>query len=488
MTAQPASTEHPAFEMVVGLEVHVQLRTRTKLFCNCSTEFGAPPNRNTCPVCLALPGSLPVLNEAAVELATRAALALGAEVHEESIFARKNYFYPDLPKGYQISQFDRPLATDGGLVIGEHPDGSPLRIGITRLHMEEDAGKSIHDRFAAASAIDLNRAGTPLIEIVSEPDIRSSAEAGSYCRLLRQVLEYVDVSDLNMEEGSLRVDANISIRKRGTSKLGTKTEVKNLNSFSAVERALDAEFARQVEIIDRGDAVQQQTLLWDADRGVVRPARTKEGSDDYRYFPDPDLPPLRLTNVWIHRLRDRLPELPDAKRQRFAKEYTLGSYDIDVLTASPRVADYYESVARAHGDAKIAANWVMGEVLAVLKNGGVPIERFSVRPADLAKLLDMVRSGVVSNSAAKRVFGVMVQTGDRPEQIAEREGLTQVGDDAQLGAWVDEVLASQDAEWQRYLAGEKKLLGVFVGAVMKKSGGRADPRKVNQLLAARTGK
>ena len=488
MTAQPASTEHPAFEMVVGLEVHVQLRTRTKLFCNCSTEFGAPPNRNTCPVCLALPGSLPVLNEAAVELATRAALALGAEVHEESIFARKNYFYPDLPKGYQISQFDRPLATDGGLVIGEHPDGSPLRIGITRLHMEEDAGKSIHDRFAAASAIDLNRAGTPLIEIVSEPDIRSSAEAGSYCRLLRQVLEYVDVSDLNMEEGSLRVDANISIRKRGTSKLGTKTEVKNLNSFSAVERALDAEFARQVEITDRGDAVQQQTLLWDADRGVVRPARTKEGSDDYRYFPDPDLPPLRLTNVWIHRLRDRLPELPDAKRQRFAKEYTLGSYDIDVLTASPRVADYYESVARAHGDAKIAANWVMGEVLAVLKNGGVPIERFSVRPADLAKLLDMVRSGVVSNSAAKRVFGVMVQTGDRPEQIAEREGLTQVGDDAQLGAWVDEVLASQDAEWQRYLAGEKKLLGVFVGAVMKKSGGRADPRKVNQLLAARTGK
>jgi len=488
MTAQPASTEHPAFEMVVGLEVHVQLRTRTKLFCNCSTEFGAPPNRNTCPVCLALPGSLPVLNEAAVELATRAALALGAEVHEESIFARKNYFYPDLPKGYQISQFDRPLATDGGLVIGEHPDGSPLRIGITRLHMEEDAGKSIHDRFAAASAIDLNRAGTPLIEIVSEPDIRSSAEAGSYCRLLRQVLEYVDVSDLNMEEGSLRVDANISIRKRGTSKLGTKTEVKNLNSFSAVERALDAEFARQVEIIDRGDAVQQQTLLWDADRGVVRPARTKEGSDDYRYFPDPDLPPLRLTNVWIHRLRDRLPELPDAKRQRFAKEYTLGSYDIDVLTASPRVADYYESVARAHGDAKIAANWVMGEVLAVLKNSGVPIERFSVRPADLAKLLDMVRSGVVSNSAAKRVFGVMVQTGDRPEQIAEREGLTQVGDDAQLGAWVDEVLASQDAEWQRYLAGEKKLLGVFVGAVMKKSGGRADPRKVNQLLAARTGK
>jgi aspartyl-tRNA(Asn)/glutamyl-tRNA(Gln) amidotransferase subunit B len=298
----------------------------------------------------------------------------------------------------------------------------------------------------------------------------------------------VDVSDLNMEEGSLRVDANISIRERGGAKLGTKTEVKNLNSFSAVERALDAEFARQVAIVESGGAVDQQTLLWDADRGVVRPARTKEGSDDYRYFPDPDLPPLRLTKDWIARLGDRLPELPDAKRHRFVEEYKLPAYDIDVLTASPRVAEYFEAVARAHGDAKSAANWTMGEVLAVLKNTGVPITRFSVRPADLAKLLDMVRAGIVSNSAGKRVFALMVQTGDRPEQIAEREGLTQVGDDAQLSAWVDEVLAGQPAEWERYLGGEKKLLGVFVGAVMKKSGGRADPRKVNQLLATRAGK
>ena len=488
MTTPSDGAAREKYEMVVGLEVHVQLRTRTKLFCNCSAEFGAPPNRNTCPVCLALPGSLPVLNESAVELATRAALALGAEVQEESVFARKNYFYPDLPKGYQISQFDRPLATDGGLVIGERPDGSPLRVGITRVHMEEDAGKSIHDRFASATAIDLNRAGTPLIEIVSEPDIRSSAEAGSYCRLLRQVLEYVDVSDLNMEEGSLRVDANISIRKRGSTRLGTKTEVKNLNSFSAVERALEAEFARQVATLESGHAVEQQTLLWDADRGVVRPARTKEGSDDYRYFPDPDLPPLRLTKDWIARIRDKLPELPDAKRRRLAAEYKLGTYDIDVLTASPRVAEYFEVVAHAHGDAKTAANWIMGEVLATLKNTGVSIERFSVRPADLATLLDMVRSEVVSNTAAKRIFALMVESGDRPEQIAEREGLTQVGDDTQIDVWVDEVLSSQPAEWQRYLGGEKKLLGVFVGAVMKKSGGRADPRKVNQLLAARAGK
>ena len=485
MTATVAAPAHAKYEMVVGLEVHVQLRTRTKLFCNCSTQFGDPPNRNTCPVCLALPGSLPVLNESAVELATRAALALGAAVQEESIFARKNYFYPDLPKGYQISQFDKPLAIDGGLVIGERPDGSSIRIGITRVHMEEDAGKSIHDRYAAATAIDLNRAGTPLIEIVSEPDIRSAAEAGSYLRLLKQVLEYVDVSDLNMEEGSLRVDANISIRERGATKLGTKTEVKNMNSFSGVERALEAEFARQVSILESHGSVQQETLLWDADRSTVRPARSKEGSHDYRYFPDPDLPPLRLTKEWVAHIRERLPELPDARRQRFATEYGLPAYDIDVLTANPHIAEYFEAVARVHGEAKTAANWVMGEVLAVLKNADVPIDRFSVRPADLATLLDMVRSGAVSNSAAKRIFALMVQTGDRPEQIAEREGLAQVGDESQLAVWVDEVIAAQSAEWQRYRAGEKKLLGVFVGAVMKKSGGRADPRKVNQLLAAR---
>ncbi|HUQ84501.1 MAG TPA: Asp-tRNA(Asn)/Glu-tRNA(Gln) amidotransferase subunit GatB [Gemmatimonadaceae bacterium] len=481
----PAPAVSEKYEMVVGLEVHVQLRTRTKLFCNCSTQFGEPPNRNTCPVCLALPGALPVLNQTAVELATRAALALGADVHEESIFARKNYFYPDLPKGYQISQFDKPLATNGKLVIGERGDGTPIQIGITRVHMEEDAGKSVHDRFSSVSAIDLNRAGVPLIEIVSEPDIRSSAEAGSYCRLLKQLLEYVDVSDLNMEEGSLRVDANISIRPRGKTKLGTKTEVKNMNSFSGVERAIDAEFARQVSIVESGGSVEQQTLLWDADRGSVRPARSKEGSHDYRYFPDPDLPPLRLTNDWIAQARERLPELPEAKRRRFAEEHKLPAYDVDVLTASSRIADYFDTVARAHGDSKVAANWVMGEVLAVLKSAALPIDRFPVRPADLATLLDMIRTGAVSNSAAKRIFALMVQTGDLPQQIAEREGLAQVGDEMQIAAWVDDVLASQAAEWDRYRAGEKKLLGVFVGAVMKKSGGRADPKKVNQLLAAR---
>ena len=485
MTAPAATGTN--YEMVVGLEVHVQLRTRTKLFCNCSTQFGDPPNRNTCPICLALPGALPVLNQHAVELATRAALALGATVHDESVFARKNYFYPDLPKGYQISQFDMPLATAGALVIGERGDGSPIRIGITRLHMEEDAGKSVHDRFAGVTAIDLNRAGTPLVEIVSEPDIRSAAEAGSYLRLLKQVLEYVDVSDLNMEEGSLRVDANISIRPRGVAKLGTKTEVKNLNSFSGVERALEAEFARQVGILESGGTVEQQTLLWDADRGTVRPARSKEGSHDYRYFPDPDLPPLRLTKEWIAGIRGRLPELPDAKRERFVAEHKLPAYDIDVLTASPRIADYFEQVAKSLGDSKTAANWVMGEVLAVLKATGKPIDQFPVRPDDLATLLRMVRDAKVSNTAAKKIFALMLQSGERPETIAEREGLTQVGDESQLAVWVDEVIAAQAAEWERYKAGEKKLLGVFVGAVMKKSGGRADPKKVNQLLALRAG-
>jgi len=474
------------WEIVIGIETHAQLSTASKIFSGASTAFGAPPNTQASAVDIALPGVLPVLNRGAVERAIAFGIAVGGTINRRSVFARKNYFYPDLPKGYQISQFDRPLATEGALIIGEKPDGTAVRIGITRVHIEEDAGKSVHDRFAGVSAIDLNRAGVPLIEIVSEPDLRSSVEAGSYLRLLKQLLEYLDVSDLNMEEGSLRVDANISIRKRGAAKLGTKTEVKNMNSFSGVERALDAEFARQVAIVEANGSIEQQTLLWDADRGTVRPARTKEGSHDYRYFPDPDLPPLRLTKEWIEAVRGRLPELPDARRQRFAEEYKLGEYDVDVLTASPRISEYFEGVARSHGDAKVAANWVMGEVLAALKNAGLTIDRFPVRPADLAKLLDMVRDGAVSHTAAKRIFALMTQSGDRPEQIAEREGLAQVGDEGQLATWVDEVLAAQPAEWQRYLGGEKKLLGVFVGAVMKKSGGRADPRKVNQLLAART--
>jgi aspartyl-tRNA(Asn)/glutamyl-tRNA(Gln) amidotransferase subunit B len=476
------------YEMVVGLEVHVHLKTATKIFCRCSTNFGDAPNANTCPVCLALPGALPVLNAHAVDLAIRAALALGCEVHTQSIFARKNYFYPDLPKGYQISQFDKPLATAGCVRIGTRTDGSPINIGVTRVHMEEDAGKSVHDRFPGFTAVDLNRAGVPLVEIVSEPEMRGSEEASAYLHALKQILEYVDVSDVSMEEGSLRVDANISARRMGATKLGTKTELKNLNSFSAVARALDVEFARQCAVLDEGGKIEQQTMLWDEKALQVRPARSKEGSHDYRYFPEPDLPPLILALDQIDAIEKTLPELPDARRERYRKNFeSLTDYDIEVLTSEVALGNYFEQVARASGDGKAAANWMLGEVLATLKATNQDIAHFTVRPADFGALLTMVRDGVVSHSAAKQIFGVMVKTGDPPAAIAEREGLLKVSDDGALARWIDEVLAEFPAEAQRFMGGEKRLQGVLVGHVMKKSKGSADPKKVNQLLAARVG-
>jgi aspartyl-tRNA(Asn)/glutamyl-tRNA(Gln) amidotransferase subunit B len=475
------------YEMVVGLEVHVQLKTRTKAFCGCSTDFGAPPNTNTCPVCLALPGALPVLNEHAVELAVRAALGLGCRIDSVSVFARKNYFYPDLPKGYQISQFDQPLAVGGSVVIGQSDKGTDLRIGITRLHMEEDAGKSIHDRYPGETAIDLNRAGVPLIEIVSEPDIRTSAAAGAYLRTLKQILQYLDVSDVSMEEGSLRVDANISVRPPGQTKLGTKTEVKNMNSFSAVERALDSEFARQSALLDAGGRVEQQTLLWDGAKETVRPSRTKEGSHDYRYFPEPDLRPLMLDSKWVDHARKDLPELPAARKARFSTEYGLSPVEVEQLTADPAIAVYFEEVARAAADGKAAYNWVMGEVQVALRNSSEEINRFRVRPADLAQLIKLVRDGTISHTAAKRVFAQMVETGKPAAQIAADEGLVQVGDESAIATWVEEVLNEHPEEAARYLGGEKKLQGVLVGFVMKKSKGRADPKLVNQLLSSRGG-
>jgi aspartyl-tRNA(Asn)/glutamyl-tRNA(Gln) amidotransferase subunit B len=475
------------YEMVVGLENHVQLKTRTKAFCRCSSSFGDPPNTNVCPVCLGLPGALPVLNDHAVQLAIRAALALGCEVHHLSVFARKNYFYPDLPKGYQISQYDKPLATRGRLQIGVTGDGEEISVGITRVHLEEDAGKSLHDRYPGVTAIDLNRAGVPLIEIVSEPDLRSSEQAGSYLRLVKQILEYMAVSDVSMEEGSLRVDANVSARKRGETRLGQKTEVKNMNSFSGVERALEVEFARQCALLDAGGRVEQQTMLWDAATGQVRPARAKEESHDYRYFPEPDLPPLVIAQTRIGRAKEHLPELPAQRRERFAGEYHLGAYDVDVLTSSPALADYYEGVARQHGDAKTAANWVMGEVLAALKSSGRDIAHFAVRPADLATLLNMVRDGVVTHTAAKQIFAAMARSGDPPADIAKTQGLLRVSDDEPLRRWLDEVIAENPREAERFAAGEKKLQGVLIGAAMKKSKGSADPKRLAQLLAERFG-
>lgn len=471
----------PAWEMVVGLEVHVQLLTRTKLFCPCPADFGAPPNRNTCPVCLALPGALPVMNAEAVRLAARAALGLGCTLHEESVFARKNYFYPDLPKGYQISQFDRPLATGGHLTAA----GRTVR--INRIHLEEDAGKSIHDRYPGLTAIDLNRSGVPLVEIVSEPDLRSPAGAGAWLRHLKQVLEYLEVSDANMEEGSLRVDANVSTRPSGAWDLGTKTEIKNMNSFSGVERALEAEFRRQCTVLEGGGRVEQQTMLWDAAQGHVRPARSKEESHDYRYFPEPDLPPLRMTPAWIAEVRDGLPELPAARKARFIGDLGLREYDAEVLTATRALADYVEQVAAAHGDARTAANWVMGVVLARLNDTGSALQDLPVTPHRLAALLDLVRDGAVSNNAAKTIFARMAESGEEPGVIADREGLRQVGDERQLDEWIDSVLAEHPAEAARFRAGDRKLLGVLVGLVMKKSGGRADPRKVNQRLGGRAG-
>jgi aspartyl-tRNA(Asn)/glutamyl-tRNA(Gln) amidotransferase subunit B len=430
-----------------------------------------------------------VLNARAVELATKAALALGCTVNPVSVFARKNYFYPDLPKGYQISQFDRPLALGGTVVIGEDQDGAPITVRVTRVHMEEDAGKSVHDRFADATAIDLNRAGTPLVEIVSEPDLRSSAEAGAYLRALRQLIRYVGASEASMEEGSLRVDANVSVRPRGDTALGTKTEIKNVNSFSGVERALEVEFARQCALVDGGGRVEQQTMLWDQAREEVRPARSKEGSHDYRYFPDPDLPPLVLTKEWIDAQRQSLPELPAARRARLQKEFALGARDAEVLTADPALADYFEAVARGSGDAKAAANWVMRDVLSELNDSGRTLEEFAlvVRPLDLAALLRLVGDGTVSRSAAARVFALMAKSGEEPRVVAEREGLLQVSDDAPLRAWVDEVWAAHPDEAARFAAGDRKLQGFLVGLVMKASRGSADPKKVNALLLEKAG-
>jgi aspartyl-tRNA(Asn)/glutamyl-tRNA(Gln) amidotransferase subunit B len=488
------------YEMVVGLEVHVQLNTATKAFCPCSVNFGDPPNTNVCPVCLGLPGALPVLNKDAVRLAVRAALALGCDVQQTSIFARKNYFYPDLPKGYQISQYDRPLATGGTVEIvtsdagpgtrpagGQTPDSRRKVVHITRLHLEEDAGKSLHDRYQGATAVDLNRAGVPLVEIVSEPDMRSAAEAGAFLRSLKQILQYVNVSDVNMEEGSLRVDANVSARRLGDKALGRKAEVKNMNSFSAVERAIEVEFQRQCSILERGGRVEQQTMLWDAATHQVRPARSKEESHDYRYFPDPDLPPLVVEKTAISREREGLPELPAERRARFRLDYQLVDYDIEVLTASAPLSEYFEGVATQHGDAKVAANWVMGEVLAALKSTDHDIGEFPVRPRDLATLLNMVRDRIVTHTAAKQVFLTMVGAGGNPVDIAKRDGLLTVTDDDALTRWIDDVIAEHPAEAQRFAAGEKKLQGVLIGAVMKKSKGSADPKRVAQLLDARFG-
>ncbi len=477
------------YEPVIGLEIHVQLKTATKMFCGNSAEFGAEPNTHVCPVCLGLPGALPVVNRRAVELGVRAALGLNCTVHETSVFARKNYFYPDLPKGYQITQYDRPLATNGWLVVpveGEE-SGEAARVRIRRIHLEEDAGKSLHDRFPGETAIDLNRAGVPLIEIVTEPDLKSPAHARAFLTRLKQLLEYLEVSDCDMEKGSLRVDANVSVRPAGSDRLGTKTEVKNMNSFANVERALNFEIERQSRVLDAGGKVEAQTLLWDAARGEARPMRSKEESHDYRYFSEPDLPPLVLERAEIEAIRGVLPELPDARERRFREQYGLPAYDAGVLTATREVADYFEAVAAAAGDAKAASNWVMTEVLAWLNQRQCAITDFPVPPEHIAQLIGLVADGTVSSTLGRQVFTRMVETGKPPATIVEEEGLAQVRDTGQLEAWVDEVIAAHPAEAERYRAGEQKLIGFFMGQVMRKSGGKADPRQATEIIRRKLG-
>jgi aspartyl-tRNA(Asn)/glutamyl-tRNA(Gln) amidotransferase subunit B len=471
------------YEPVIGLEVHVQLLTNSKIFCGCSTRFGDAPNSNTCPVCLGLPGTLPVLNKRVVEMATRASLALNCEVHEHSRFARKNYFYPDLPKGYQISQYELPLAT-GGWIEVEH-DGAKKRIGITRLHLEEDAAKNLHEGFSESSTkayIDYNRCGTPLCEIVSEPDMRAPQEAYAYLTTLRQILLYTGVSDCNMEEGSLRCDANVSVRLRGSREFGTKVEVKNLNSFRFLQKALEYEIERHIGVIESGGRISQETRLWNQSANRTDSMRSKEKAHDYRYFPEPDLLPVHVSAAWREEIRGALPELPQAKQQRFVREYGITEYDAEVLTGSQALADYFEAVAKAGGSAKSAANWMQTELLRRLNDSGKEIEASPVRPAALAELLKLVESGKITGAVGKKVFASMFETGRSAADIVTSEGLgEQVGADAIEQAARD-VIAKNPENVAKFKLGNEGVFKFFVGQVMKATRGQANPPAVNDIL------
>jgi aspartyl-tRNA(Asn)/glutamyl-tRNA(Gln) amidotransferase subunit B len=471
------------YEAVIGLEVHAQLKTLTKAFCGCSTRFGDAPNSNTCPVCLGLPGALPVLNRKARELAIRAALALHCDVQERSIFARKNYFYPDLPKGYQISQYELPLAIKGWLEV--ETAGATKRVGITRVHMEEDAAKNLHEGFADSdrwSYIDYNRCGMPLIEIVSEPDIRTPAEAYSYLTTLKQVLEYTEVSDCNMEEGSLRCDANVSVRLRGAPKFGTKVEAKNLNSFRYLAHALEYEIGRQIGVIEAGGTIVQETRLWNVQGGRTEPMRSKEFAHDYRYFPDPDLLPLISSAALVAEIRGSMPELPDAKHARFVSEYGIAAYDAGVLTATRALANYFEEVVRAGAPAKAAASWISVELLRRLKDAGKEIEDCPVAPAALAELLAIVERGEITAASGKKVFATMFDSGKKARDIIAAEGMSQISDSGAIEAIARVVVAKSPDNAAKYRSGSEGVFKFFVGQVMKETRGQANPQVVNEIL------
>ena len=473
------------YEVVIGVEVHAQLRTKSKMFCGCSTAFGRSPNSQTCPVCLGLPGSLPVINKAAVEMAVRAGLALNCTIGAENRFARKNYFYPDLPKGYQISQYEAPICEHGWMEIAV--GGTTKRVRIRRAHLEEDAGKNLHGASSGRSLVDLNRAGTPLLEIVTEPDMRSADEAVAYLKNLRDILMYLEVCDGNMEEGSFRCEPNLSLRPAGQQELGVKVELKNINSFKFVKDALEHEIKRQTKVLTEGGCVKQETRLWNLDRGETAVMRSKEEAHDYRYFPDPDLVPLKLEREWVDGFRADLPELPSARTRRFLEEYGLTDYDAGVLTATRDVGEYFEASVKLFPQPKTVSNWVMGELTRELNNTGTAIGASPVSPERLATLLRMVEQGTVSLKVARDIFPEMYRTGKAPEQIVQEKGLTQVSDEGALSQVIDDVLAKNPAQVAQFKQGKQQVLGFLVGQVMKTSGGKANPGKVNELLKHKLG-
>jgi aspartyl-tRNA(Asn)/glutamyl-tRNA(Gln) amidotransferase subunit B len=476
------------YETVIGLEVHAQLLTRSKMFCGCPTTFGAAPNTQTCPICLGMPGTLPVINRRAIEFAVRTALAFECRVNAGCRFARKHYYYPDMPKNFQISQYEEPLAEDGGLAI-DLADGSTRRIGIQRLHLEEDVGKLVHEgtiETARASLVDYNRAGVPLMETVSRPDLRSPEEAAAYLRAFRAVLVYLGVCDGNMEEGSLRCDANVSLRPRGATELGTKVEIKNVNSFRNVQRALEFEVERQARALDAGERIVQETRLWDADRGYTRPMRSKEFAHDYRYFPEPDLVPLVLDAGFVARSREALPELPRARRERFVAAYRVPAYDAAILTQSQALADYYEAAVRESGNAKGVSNWIMSELLRELGSDDErAIAACAITPAHLGQLVRLIDDGTISGKIAKDVFDRMLRSGEAPGAIVAREGLTQVADTGALETVIDQVLAGNPKPLEDWKKGKTAAAQALVGLVMKATGGKANPAIVKRLLEAK---
>ncbi len=473
------------FEAVIGLEVHAQLKTKTKIFCSCPTFFGAPPNTHTCPVCLGMPGVLPVLNKKVVEYAMLMGLATNCTISKNSRFARKNYFYPDLPKGYQISQYELPIAQNGYLDI--EINGDSKKIGITRIHMEEDAGKLIHDPSRPYSMVDFNRTGVPLIEIVSEPDIRTFEEAGEYLRKLRSILRYLDICDGNMEEGSFRCDANVSIRPENTAPFGTRTELKNLNSFKNVEKAIQYEIERQKDVLFDGGKIVQETRLWDPAKNCTTSMRGKEEAHDYRYFPDPDLLPLVIDETWIEEVRKSLPELPDRKKERFITEYGLPEYDAGVLTSAIEIAGYFEACVKEFNNPKQVSNWVMGALLGLLNTEGKTIEESPVSSSNLARLLKLIDQNVISGKIAKTVFEEMAKTGKSPEEIVKEKDLVQVTDESVIEEMITKLLESCPKEVADYKAGKTKVLGFFVGRVMKETKGKANPEIVNRILKEKLG-